>query len=356
MMISSHLKKINRTSNYDFLNRLGYQRLDRNERNYPFSQNVLKGLKKTITNYSLQAYPGDKIKLIKKISSLEKINSKYVEIVPGSDAAIKYIFEIFSFAKSKMASIHPTYAMIDVYSRIYKTILYKISNKGDNFDPKKYFKKKINWIYIANPNQPDGKIISKENILKILKIAKKKKIFVIIDEAYIHFSNQSSIVSLVKKYRNLVILRTFSKFPGLAGIRIGFIVAHPQFIKTFNTVRSIFDTSSISISIAEFFLKNKKIGNDYVKQIKSIKKFMILECKKRRLKFINTHTNFFYIKIPKEKIKFAHKMLMRNKILVRSHLLGNFKFIDNSIRITLGEKKIMIKLFNILDKIRLKKK
>tara|TARA_B100001123_G_scaffold437340_1_gene569306 strand:+ start:1334 stop:2401 length:1068 start_codon:yes stop_codon:yes gene_type:complete len=355
-MISSHFKKINRTSNYDFLNRIGYQRLDRNERNYPFSQNVLKGLKKTITNYSLQAYPGDKTKLIKKISSLEKINSKYVEIVPGSDAAIKYIFEIFSFAKSKMASIYPTYAMIDVYSRIYKTVLYKISNKEDNFDPKKYFKKKIHWIYIANPNQPDGKIISKENILKILKIAKRKKIFVIIDEAYIHFSNQSSIVTLVKKYRNLVILRTFSKFPGLAGIRIGFVVAHPQFIKTFNTVRSIFDTSSISISIAEFFLKNKKIGNDYVKQIKSIKKFMILECKKRKLKFINTHTNFFYIKIPKEKIKFAHKMLMRNKILVRSHLLGNFKFIDNSIRITLGEKKVMIKLFNILDKIRLKKK
>ena len=66
-MISSHFKKINRTSNYDFLNRIGYQRLDRNERNYPFSQNVLKGLKKTITNYSLQAYPGDKTKLIKKI-------------------------------------------------------------------------------------------------------------------------------------------------------------------------------------------------------------------------------------------------------------------------------------------------
>jgi histidinol-phosphate aminotransferase len=352
-MISSHLAKINRTSNYDFLNRFGYSRLDRNERNYPFSKQVLKKLKKTITNYSLQAYPSDKYKLIKKIAVLEKINSKYIEIVPGSDAAIKYIFEIFSFEKNKLASIFPTYGMVNIYSKIYKTTLYKVSSTNENFNANLYFKKKIGWIYIANPNQPDGKIISKENIINILKIADKKNVFVVIDEAYIQFSKQKSLINLVKRFKNLIVLRTFSKFPGLAGIRIGYLAANPKFIEIFNTVRPIFDTSSLSILIAEFFIKNKKIGINYLKEINKIKEFMVKECKKRKLNFINTETNFFYIKIPGKKIKLVHTSLMKNKILVRSSLLGNFKFIDNTIRITLGQKKIMIKLFKVLDKINL---
>ena len=78
---------------------------------------------------------------------------------------------------------------------------------------------------------------------------------------------------------------------------------------------------------------------------------MISECEKRNLGYINTETNFFYIKIKRNKIKPLHKKLIKNNILKRSNPLGNFKLIDDTIRITLGEKKIMKKFFNILDKI-----
>ena len=82
----------------------------------------------------------------------------------------------------------------------------------------------------------------------------------------------------------------------------------------------------------------------------------IIKTKKRNLNFINTETNFFYIKIPPLKLKKLHQTLMKNKILVRSHLLGNFKFINNTIRVTLAQKEVLKKLFTILDKIRLNKK
>ena len=355
-MISRHLYKIKRTSNYDFLNRSTFLRLDRNERNFPFPKKVIKDLKKFITNYSLQAYPADKQTLVSKIGRFEKINSDYIEIVPGSDAALKYIFEIFAFKKSSLSSIYPTYGMIDVYSKVYKAYLYKIKRKPNKFNHNDYFKKNIKWIYIANPNQPDGEIISLNNIIKIIKKAKKKNITVVIDEAYINFSKQSSLIGLVKKFKNLVVLKTFSKFPGLAGLRIGYIASNPKFIKVFNTVRPIFDISSLSICIAEYFIDNKKVSKSYIKEVKLSKKYMTQECKKRDLDFINTEANFFYIKIPPLKLKKLHQMLMKNKILVRSHLLGNFKFINNTIRITLAHKEVLKKLFIVLDKMRLNKK
>ena len=205
-MIAPHLYKIKRTSNYDFLNRNTFLRLDRNERNFPFSKKIIKDLKKVITNYSLQSYPGNKKKLIDKIARFEKINLNCIEIVPGSDAALKYIFELFSFKRSSLSSIYPTYGMIDVYSKVYKTHLYKIKKYQNNLNYKDFFKKNIKWIYIANPNQPDGKIISVNNIIKIIKRAKKKNIIVVIDEAYFNFSKQASLIGLVKKFKNLVVL------------------------------------------------------------------------------------------------------------------------------------------------------
>ena len=353
-MISNHLYKIKRTSNYDFLNRENFFRLDRNERNFQFSKNILKKLQKTITNYSLQAYPADKKKLITRLALSEKLNSKYIEIVPGADSALKYIFELFSFNKSSLSSIYPTYGMIDVYAKIYKSKLNKvISNNKKNCDPKSYFKPKTKWIYIANPNQPDGKIIQKEDIIKILNRAYKKKILVVLDEAYIQFSRQNSLTSLVKRFSNLVILKTFSKFPGLAGLRIGYIVANPKFIKVFNAVRPIFDISALSIAIAEYFVKNRRAQNLYIQKIKRSKNYMINQCKKRNLQFINTETNFFYIKIPSAKLKKIHNTLIKNKILVRSNLLGNFSVIRNTIRITLCEIKILNKIFKIIDRMRL---
>ncbi len=353
-MFVSHLKKINRSSYYDFKGRADYHRLDRNERNYPFSNKIIKNLKKKITNFSLQAYPSDTKILRVRIAKYEKVNEKYIELAPGSDGALKYIFEIFTFNNSRLTTIYPTYGMVEVYSKIYKYYLNKVRiHNYNSINSKLFFKKKVDWIYIANPNQPDGKIINYKEILEIIKIAKKRKITIVIDEAYIEFSKQNSLCKLVKSYENLVILKTFSKFWGLAGLRIGYIVANPKFIKIYNALRPIFDISSLSISISEHLLKNEKIKNDFVNEIAKSKKYMENECKKRNLDFINSEANFFYIKFPKNLVHKIYKKLVQNKILVRPTFKSRIKNLNNTIRITLCEKKIMLKFFTILSKLKL---
>ena len=126
--------------------------------------------------------------------------------------------------------------------------------------------------------------------------------------------------------------------------------------KTNMRIWGSFDGERDSISAYSYFIDNKKISKSYIKEVKLSKKYMTQECKKRDLDFINTEANFFYIKIPPLKLKKLHQMLMKNKILVRSHLLGNFKFINNTIRITLAHKEVLKKLFIVLDKMRLNKK
>lgn len=349
-MFNKHLKKIDRTSYYNF-DRSKYLRLDRNERTIPFNEKVLKDLKNNIFSNTIQSYPMEVDKLKKLISKKEKFNQKYINIVPGTDAAIKYIFEIFAVKNRSIVSIYPTYGMINIYSKVYKYKLIKVNLNKKKFDIQKFFLKKTPIIYIANPNQPSGQSIDKNNILKIIKKAKQNGTYVVIDEAYIDFSEFKSISKFVKKFKNLVVLKSLSKSFGIAGLRIGYIIAHPRFNRILNTVRPTHDISSFSIKAAEYFMKNVKIKNSFLEDIKKAKKYLINECLKRKLNFESTQANFFYILLPSKKIRKIHNFMFKNKILIRSNYLGAFKDYRNSIRITVGKKEQMTKFFKIFDKI-----
>tara|TARA_Y100000590_G_scaffold438880_1_gene562207 strand:+ start:91 stop:1152 length:1062 start_codon:yes stop_codon:yes gene_type:complete len=349
-MFSKHLLKLYRTSE-PYHDRTKYIRLDKNERIKPFSKKIINDFKKISFSEILQTYPISK-KLIKEIAKKEKINEKYINIIPGSDGGLKYIFELFAGEKSRaMGSIFPTYGMIEIYAKIYKYNFHKINfNENLNNNIKKLLKK-VSFIYIANPNQPSGKYIKKSEILNIIRLAKKKNIFVVVDEAYIDFSGFKSISIFAKKFTNLIVLKTFSKSYGLAGLRIGYLLANEKFNKIFNSIRPSYDVSHFSIKIAEYFLKNEKIKKSYIKQVESSKKYLIKECKKRNLGFIDTKTNFFYIKVPNKQIKKMYKFMFANKVLIRTSFWEDFKKLDNSIRITVGDISMMKIFFKLFDKV-----
>ena len=355
-MFLQHLKNLYRTANWfgqTHHDRIKYVRLDKNERVTPFSKKIINDVKGLIFSDILQTYPSSVEKLKKEISKKEKIKKENINVIPGSDSGIKYIFEILSGRKKRaMASIYPTYGMLEIYAKIYRYKFIKIiPEKNLKINIKKLFKHKLSFIYIANPNQPSGKCINQETILNIVKIAQRKNIFTIIDEAYIDFSKFKSVSSFIKKFNNLIVLKTFSKSFGLAGLRIGYLIANQKFNKILNTVRPSYDVSHFSIKVAEYFLKKNEIKNSYVKQVQNAKKYLIMECKKRGLKFINTETNFFYIKVPNNQIKKIYDFMFARKILIRTSFFDDFKNLNNSIRITVGNKATMIKFIKLLDKI-----
>jgi len=349
-MFNSYLKKISRISNYS-INRSLFLRLDSNERTIPFNKKDISELKNFIKSDLIQSYPSSKERLVGLISKRERIDKKYINLIPGADPGIKYIFDIFFSQRGNVLSIYPTYGMIDVYCKTHKYKLSKISeNNFDSFLLKNKINSKTLFIYLANPNSPSGKILNNKIIIGILKKAKKKKKIVIVDEAYIDFSKEKSISYLIKRYDNLIVLKTFSKCIGIAGLRIGYMIANPKINNAINAIRPPHDISIFSIKVAEYFLSNKKIWKNYLKKINLSKNFVNKECEKRNIKFLNTEANFFHIFFNKNKIFQIVRYLRNRKLLVASKYLGNYKSYNNSLRITYGSVKQLKVFFKMLDR------
>ncbi len=163
-----------------------------------------------------------------------------------------------------------------------------------------------------------------------MKIIKAAPSLVVVDEAYQAFSSKKSFVALLKKYKNLVILKTLSKI-GLAGLRIGFMVACHDIIKEVNKVRLPFNLNSLSQQIAVEVLKNKKTAQSKIKSIISERDRLLNEMEK--IKGITPYpsdANFilFRLKNPDR----IYNGLLKKGVLVR-----NMKgIVNNSLRVTVG--------------------
>ena len=128
-------------------------------------------------------------------------------------------------------------------------------------------------IFLSSPNNPTGNSFSSE---KISGIIRQSKGLVIVDEAYQQFSDKDSFVPLLEKYRNLVVLRTLSKV-GLAGLRVGFMIADKDIINEVNKVRLPFNLNSLSQKAASDALKNKKLMRSSISAIIAERKRLFRE-------------------------------------------------------------------------------
>ena len=351
MKFNKNLINIERDNDYNF-DRSKFLRLDRNERVIPYEKKDLLKVRKIINDYFLQAYPSYKIDLLRKIYVKNKLHKKKnydVTITPGADIAIRYIFELFTDNKNKkILSINPTYGMVNIYADIFRFKVKKINEKDlKEFSNKKNYEN-IQFVYLANPNNPSGENIKTETLLKILNICIEKKILFVLDEVYIDYSSQKSFLNEIKnKINHILILRSFSKSIGLAGLRVGYVIGSKKNIRIFNSIRPPHDTSYLSIKIANSLYDGEK---KYLQKIKKSKKFVIEFCKKNKLNYKMTNANFFHLYFNKVKIKKIFFKLKKNKILVKSNYLGNLVKTEQSIRITLGNKEQMKFFFDNLMK------
>jgi histidinol-phosphate aminotransferase len=323
------------------LDRSKFIRMDRNERVDEFSKLIYSNIFKNTIKSKIEIYPNElnlrKI-IAKKFSTLQQ----NILLTPGSDAAIKYIFQTYINKKDKVAFLSPTYAMIDYYAKLSEckiiNICFDENIKINRLEEKKFFNKKLKAIFIANPNQPTGTILEKKFLFRLLKFCKKKNILLIIDEAYIDFSKTQSLIKFIKNYKNLIITRTFSKAYGLAGVRLGFLASNFENILQLNKSRSLSDINVFAIKAAEYFLKNEYIVKKNIFNIKQSKKLLKIFCRNYHLNLIGSETNFVHINFDNEEVcKKIYNYLYQNKILVRiNNNQGLPAAIKNSIRISVG--------------------
>ena len=300
-MKKNWLKKVLRHQLVD-IDRSNYLRLDKNERVIEFEKKFLDYLKKRINTHTISAYP-DLYRLKKIIGKNSKISPDSIFLSAGSDISLKTCMEVFTNPRDFVIILEPTFGMVNVYCDIYNLKKIKIGYTNNlELNLKKLFaniSKKISLVIIANPNSPTGTIIKKTDMIKIIKKCDKFKVPIVIDEAYEGFYKYS-YANLIKKFKNLIITRTFSKSFGLAGLRVGYTITNKKFSALLNKFRPMYEINSIAYLAIEFLIKNKTIINKHIKNVAVAKKFMIKELKKLEMKYIDTYANFFHIKFEKK--------------------------------------------------------
>ena len=351
MLVNQNISLARRINNKGE-DRAGFIRMDRNEKIDPFNKSIYTRIFKKINGHYLLMYPDQK-PLYKKLSKFLRIKKEKILLTSGSDSAIKFIFETYTKKKDKVAYFWPTYAMIDFY-----TSLYGCTSKKINYDKNlnlnlnelvKTCKDKIKVLFIVNPNQPTGTILDNATLKKIIILSKKYKFLLVFDEAYIEFSSKKSLVHLIKKHKNIIVTRTFSKAFGLAGARIGYLVTSKKNIANLMKVKPYADINILAIKAAEVVLDNLKILKKDLLEIKKSKKMLQQFCEKRKLKFINTETNFVHIKFNNfSECKKIFLFLKSKKFLVRINGNGLPATIRNCLRFSLGPNSKTKKLISFL--------
>ena len=322
--------------------------LDRNEKFVSFSKKINKKLWKKLSNIKLGLYPNLENFYI-KLSKWLKIEKEQVFITEGVSGAIKSLIETLTMpGKHNVIFPFPTFAMYPIYSKMFnikfKKIGYKKNYKLDLKDLKKKIDKKTAIVFIPNPNIPIEGILKMNELVDIAKKCKSTKTFLVIDEVYYPYSNISAI-KLIKKFSNVLIMRSFSKSFGLAGIRLGFIIGNKKVIDYVSKTRTGYESNSVSIEIASFFLDNFSEIKNYQKDVK--RSLIYLKQKLSQNNIENTgglNSNYLYINFKNiKKKKYIIEQLRRKSIFVR----GNWpKPFDTGILVSGAPLTIIKKFYN----------
>ena len=285
----------------------------------------------------LNRYPDPlQIALKEKIAALKGVNPSQIFLGNGSDEGIDLLFRIFCESGSDEVIIcPPTYGMYKVAADIGGVSINEIPLKSDfQLDVPRILegvKSQTKLIFICSPNNPTGNAVNRDDILHI---AANFQGIVVVDEAYIDFSSERSMIAEIGNYPNLAVLQTFSKAWGLAGARVGMAFADRAVTALFNRVKSPYNISQLSQSAVFAALDNETLVKKWIDEIIEERKSLAKAFS--GLEFVHTvypsDANFLLIKVADASA--VYEFLLEKKIVVRDR--SNVRLCDGCLRITIG--------------------
>ena len=290
--------------------------------------------------------------LKRQIAGFKNIPPENIFLGNGSDEAIDIVLRAFCEPGiDNIVSITPTYGMYQVAADINNIEVRKALLTSDfQLDPKAILDKTdehTKIIFICSPNNPTGNCFKQKDITKVLE---EFEGIVVIDEAYIDFAPEKSWLPRLNEWPGLVILQTFSKAWGMAGIRLGMAFANKQIINTFSKIKYPYNINLLTQKTAlEFLSKNQSLMQTWVKKLLEEKMRLIeaLQLMPFVKKIYPSDANFILIKT--EEPKKIYNFLVENKIIIRDR--SSVALCEGCLRITVGtdeENQSLIKALKML--------
>ena len=323
-------------------------KLNTNESPFPPSPNVIKALNETeISKLNLYSDP-DTREVTDAVAKIMGVNSNQILMGNGSDEILAFAFQAFCDKNNQPCFADITYGFYPVFCELYGLKPEIIPLKDDlSVDYNDYISKN-KPIFIANPNAPTGLALSLDKIKKILE--SNKDTIVLIDEAYVDFGADSA-VSLIDKYDNLIVSRTFSKSRNLAGARIGFAVSNAELIADMCKMKFSFNPynlNRLSIIAGKESVLDTEYFEKCISEIISTREYTVNELTKRGFSIPDSKANFIFAKHENLAGETYFNELRKRNIIVRH--FGKEK-IKDYVRITIGSKEQMDALINATDEI-----
>ncbi|HEY5585807.1 MAG TPA: histidinol-phosphate transaminase [Ruminiclostridium sp.] len=314
-------------------------KLDANESPFNMPIEVRKKLADFILNDpQLNLYPDtDSIQLRELIAEHWGVDQEGVIVGTGSDQLIQVIANVFVGREDKVLYPDPSFGMYRNSCMIAGGIACKYL-----LDPNEkyaYSKEKIieaydseqpKIIYICNPNNPTGNLMLIDDILELVRYCQKS--IVVVDEAYAEFCD-TTVIPYVEKYQNLLVLRTFSKAYGLAGIRCGYSISSINLANAINLARPPYNISSLSQYVAKLVLLEKEQIYKNIAFLIEQREWVARELAKiKGVEVFNSSANFILIKV--DNCKQVYKKLCEKGIFIR--VFGSALLLEDCMRISIG--------------------
>jgi len=285
----------------------------------------------------LNRYPDPQQNNVKEILALQKaISKENILLGNGSDEVLDLIFRAFCEPKKdNVITLPPTYGMYEVLANVNDIDVIKVSLSED-FQPKvdkilNSVNQNSKILFLCSPNNPNGNSFTNTYIEKLLF---EFNGIVVIDEAYIDFSEQKSWLNRLIEFPNLIITQTLSKAYGMAGIRLGICYASKEIIYILNKIKPPYNVNELTQQKALDRISNSEEVSAEIKKILEQRNWLISELKK--VAFVETiypsDANFILVKVDDANRRYTG--LIEKGIVIRNRT--NQPGCENCLRITVG--------------------
>ncbi len=305
---------------------------------------------------NLNRYPdSDGVFLRNTIAKKFKLDPNRIILGSGSDQIFELICKTFLNKDDEVIVPEFSFIIYRIYSKIYGAKIKYAKEKNFTISVENILSKitrKTKIVFLANPNNPTGTIISRIEVLR-LRRKLRKNILLVVDDAYFEYvkrKDYSSGIKLFSNSKNVIVTRTFSKIYGLAGLRIGWGYGPKNLVYALNKIKPPFNINRAALFASAASVKDTKWLQKEIRHVNKWAKIFYKSFKNLGIETNFSNANFFLIsfnKIKRDSRQIFVK-LAKAGILVRKMDVYNIK---NSLRVTIGDNFENLKFIKILRKI-----
>jgi histidinol-phosphate aminotransferase len=320
-------------------------RMDTNENLVLPRKFVSNIVKEATIRTDLREYPTEQFdELRHQLSTYLKVPKECIAVGNGSDQIIDLLLATFGGHSAATVTVKPTFTFYKDRCDLHSIRMKEVKLNHDfSLDAKKLLSVRGAKIcYICSPNNPTGNQFERQTMLDVIGTFNG---LVIVDEAYVEFADYS-LKDLVRKHDNLVVLRTMSKAFGLAGARVGYMVANKKIAEMFvSTIQYPYAVSSISLKTASLALSRFNYVKSIINQVKKEREMVYENIKSLGVTAFSSDANFVLFEVGK-RYKAVREGLIRKGVLVRD--IGNIDGHNGCLRVTVGTKSMNSKFLESL--------